>query len=314
GPAAPDTSFPVVSVTSPVAGAVVSGSVGVAASASDDVGVVGVQFTVDGVNVGAEDTSAPYSVSWSSVGVSNGAHSLRAVARDAAGNVTTSAPVGVTVSNSTSTPVGLVAAYGFEEASGAAVVDSSGLGNGGTIAGSAARTASGRIGRAIDFDGVNDLVAVPDAASLDLTSGMTVEGWVQLDAVSSWRTLVLKERAGGLVYSLYGNTSGQRPQGEVTLSGGAEPSAGLAPALTAGTWTHLAVTFDGAQLRFYRNGVLVTSTAAAGSILTSTGVLRIGGNQVWGEWLDGRIDEVRVYNRALTAAQITSDMTTPVVG
>ncbi|MGE0026858.1 MAG: LamG domain-containing protein [Thermoleophilia bacterium] len=88
----------------------------------------------------------------------------------------------------------------------------------------------------------------------------------------------------------------------------------MAPALTAGTWTHLAVTFDGAQLRFYRNGVLVTSTAAAGSILTSTGVLRIGGNQVWGEWLDGRIDEVRVYNRALTAAQITSDMTTPVVG
>ena len=68
-----DTVAPVVSVSSPVAGASVSGSVSLAASASDNVGVVGVQFQVDGVNVGVEDTSGPFGVSWDSVSVANGA-------------------------------------------------------------------------------------------------------------------------------------------------------------------------------------------------------------------------------------------------
>ena len=77
-----------------------------------------------------------------------------------------------------------MAAYGFEETSGTTVADSSGTGNNGTIGGAAARTAAGKIGRAIDFDGVNDLVSVPDANSLDLTTGMTLEAWVQPDTVS----------------------------------------------------------------------------------------------------------------------------------
>jgi hypothetical protein len=60
----PDTTQPSVSVTSPSSGATVSGTIALAASASDNVGVVGVQFFVDGAARGAEDTSAPYSVSW----------------------------------------------------------------------------------------------------------------------------------------------------------------------------------------------------------------------------------------------------------
>ncbi|MGH3127469.1 MAG: Ig-like domain-containing protein, partial [Gaiellaceae bacterium] len=97
-----DTTLPSVALTSPVAGATVSGSVNVAANAADNVGVVGVQFKIDGGNLGAEDTSAPYSASWSSGNVSNGTHSVTAVARDAAGN-TASSQRSVTVSN-TSTP------------------------------------------------------------------------------------------------------------------------------------------------------------------------------------------------------------------
>ena len=72
----PDTVAPVVSVSSPVAGATVSGSVSLAASASDNVGVVGVQFKVDGANVGVEDTSGPFGVSWDSVSVANGPHAV----------------------------------------------------------------------------------------------------------------------------------------------------------------------------------------------------------------------------------------------
>ena len=81
-----DTTAPTVTLTSPAAGATVSGSVALAANASDDVAVVGVQFKIDGANVGSEDTSAPYSTSWSSGNVSNGTHTVTAVARDAAGN------------------------------------------------------------------------------------------------------------------------------------------------------------------------------------------------------------------------------------
>jgi hypothetical protein len=103
--AAPDTTAPTVSVSAPAAGATVSGTVNVSADASDNVGVVGVQFLLDGVSLGAEDTAAPYSVSWNSTGATNGAHTLTARARDAAGNQTTSAAVSVTVSNDTTPPV-----------------------------------------------------------------------------------------------------------------------------------------------------------------------------------------------------------------
>src|SRR5437773_4658763 len=83
----------------PGGGATVSGTTAVSASASDNVGVVGVQFLLDGAALGAEDTTSPYSVSWSTTNSSNGSHTLTATARDAAGNRTTSAGVTVTVSN-----------------------------------------------------------------------------------------------------------------------------------------------------------------------------------------------------------------------
>jgi hypothetical protein len=96
-----DTTAPTVSVTAPTAGSTVSGtSVAVSANASDNVGVVGVQFKVDGVNLGAEDTVSPYTVNWNTTTATNGSHSITAVARDAAGNTTTSSAVNVTVSNS----------------------------------------------------------------------------------------------------------------------------------------------------------------------------------------------------------------------
>ena len=95
-----DATPPTASVTSPASGATVSGAaVTVNATASDAVGVVGVQFKLDGVNLGAEDTTAPYGISWNTTAATNGTHTLTAVARDAAGNTTTSAPVTVMVSN-----------------------------------------------------------------------------------------------------------------------------------------------------------------------------------------------------------------------
>ena len=99
-----DSTPPTVSLTSPAGGATVSGTVTVTATASDNVGVVGVQFRLDGAVLGAEDAAAPYSVPWTTTTASNGSHSLTAVARDAAGNVRTSAAITVTVSNDSTPP------------------------------------------------------------------------------------------------------------------------------------------------------------------------------------------------------------------
>jgi chitodextrinase len=94
-----DTVAPVVGITSPAANANLKGTLTIAASAADNIGVVGVQFQYNGANLGAEDTSAPYAVTAYTTSVPNGRYTLTAVARDAAGNRTTSAPVTVTVSN-----------------------------------------------------------------------------------------------------------------------------------------------------------------------------------------------------------------------
>jgi len=93
-----DVSSPTVSLTSPANGAAVSGTVAIAASASDDAGVEGVQFQVNGANLGAEDITPPYAVSWNTTGLANGNYTLTATARDAVGN-SASAGVTVTVNN-----------------------------------------------------------------------------------------------------------------------------------------------------------------------------------------------------------------------
>jgi len=91
-------------MTAPASGATVSATITVSANASDNVGVAGVQFTLDGGALGAEDTTAPYAATWNTTTASNGSHTLSAVARDAAGNRTTATPVTVTVNNGSPGP------------------------------------------------------------------------------------------------------------------------------------------------------------------------------------------------------------------
>ena len=96
---AADTTPPTVSLTAPADGATVSGTVTLTSTASDASGVAGVQFLLDGNPLGAEDTSAPYSLPWASTAVANGSHSLAARARDSSGNTATSTAATVTVAN-----------------------------------------------------------------------------------------------------------------------------------------------------------------------------------------------------------------------
>ena len=83
-------------------------------------------------------------------------------------------------------------------------------------------------------------------------------------------------------------------------------------ALAVNVWTHVAGTYDGTTVRLFINGVQTASVAVSGPIATSTGPLRIGGNSIWGEFFQGRLDEIRIYNRALSQAEIQTDMNTQV--
>ena len=130
--------------------------------------------------------------------------------------------------------------------------------------------------------------------------------------VSAWQTVLMKEQGTGLVYGLYANTDTNRPSAHVFTS--TEFDTRGTAALPVNAWSHLASTYDGATLRLYLNGTQVSSKAVTGSIVNSTGALRIGGNNIWPEWYSGVIDEVRVYKRVLTATEVQQDSARAVIG
>src|SRR5262249_56144284 len=135
-------------------------------------------------------------IRWNTTSVANGTHTLTAVARDAAGNATTSASVTVTVSNAA--PAGLVGAWGFEEGTGTTTADVSTHGLTGTLS-NATWVTTGKFGKALSFNGTNAWVTVADNTLLHLTNGMTLEAWVNPSAASTdWTAAVIKERTGGL--------------------------------------------------------------------------------------------------------------------
>ena len=210
---------------------------------------------------------------------------------------------------SMSATTGLVAAYGFDEGSGTTVTDASGNGNNGTIT-NATWAATGKYGEALQFNGTNALVTIPDAASLHLSTGMTLEAWVNPSTVNAnWRDVIYKGNDN--FYLEATSTNSSHPDAGM-IAGGSYADAFGTAALTANTWSYLTETYDGSTLRLYVNGTQVASTAHTGTIATSTNPLQIGGDSIYGQYFAGLIDEVRVYNVALTAAQIQTDQATPV--
>jgi len=198
-----------------------------------------------------------------------------------------------------------VAAYGFNEGGGVVVSDVSGYGNNGTVSG-ATWTTSGKYGNALTFNGTSARVTINNAASLQLTSEMTLEAWVYPTTVNSlWRDVIYK---GNDNYYLSGTSSNSSRPAAGAILGGVYGEVYGTTALTANTWAHLAATYDGATMRLYVNGVQVASRVQTGAIATSTNPLQIGGDSLYGQYFAGRIDEVRIYNRALSVAEIQSDM------
>jgi hypothetical protein len=303
-----DTTPPSVAVTAPAAGTV-SGTVNATADASDDQGVAGVQFKLDGQNLGAEDTTAPYSLSWDTRTAVNGVHTVTAVARDGANNQTTSAGVGVTVNNTGVSTTGLRAAYSFDEASGSLALDGSGNDKTATLNG-ATRTTSGKYGSAVALNGSSGEVD-PPALGTFYKTGFTYEAWVykqsskkDVGVVGTW---VGSQGGGAMIWI-------DHLSGDYRLALGGTLSNYLDSGRTplVGQWQHVAATYDGTTARIYIDGTQTASSTFTGNI-GSSNTWRIGAyGAPAGGFFDGNIDNVRVYDRALTAAEIQTDMVTTI--
>jgi regulation of enolase protein 1 (concanavalin A-like superfamily) len=297
----PSNQRPVVTLTSPANGATFTSpaSVAMTATATDADGTIARVDFYNGTTLLGTDATAPYTFTWGSVAA--GTYTVNAVAVDNAGATGSSATATITVSAATT---GLFGAYGLNEGSGSSAADSSGRSAAGVITG--ATWVAGRYGQALSFDG-NDAVLLADPG---LTGSFTVMGWLQ-------------------TRSLYTNGCGSflmktSDYGIEICAGTLMASVGSGTAFTAtvrqtwtnadlNTWKHVAMTYDGTTVRLYVGGVL------AGS---GTGTHQSNGNPLtvgrWStpavEYWNGLIDEVRLYNRALTLADIQTDRDTPIVG
>ena len=208
----------------------------------------------------------------------------------------------------TTTPplAGLVAAYGFNEGTGTTVNDASGNRNSGTLQGGASWTTSGKYGKAILFNGTSALVNIPNSPLLQLRTAMTLEAWVNPSRLTGvWRDVIYKANDN---YYLEADSTSAKP---ATRGAAGSPLFGTGK-LSTNAWTHLAGTYDGITVRLYVNGVQVSSRAQTGQIAISTNPLQIGGDSAYGQYFPGTIDEIRVYQRALSAAEIQHDMNTPI--
>lgn len=210
----------------------------------------------------------------------------------------------VGLGGSTSLAQSLVAAYRFDEAGGSIVTDASGRNNHGTVTG--AVPAVGKFGNALKFNGINNWVTVNDSDSLDLSAGMTLEAWIKPTLIQRSSILTKELIVGGRVFGMNSYDDADLPS-SIINDGIAERVVAGNTQLPINTWTHLASTYDGSIQRLYINGQLAKSRVQTGKIKISGGNLRIGGNNFASEFFNGLIDEVKIYNRALTATEIQTD-------
>ena len=305
-----DTTPPTVSFTAPTAGQTLVGTISPLALASDNVGVAGVQFKLDGVNLGAELTAAPFTTSWNTATTSNGAHTLSAVARDAAGNSAT-ATVTVTVSNTTVQPTAGPAPTAYwtlnaADTNGILATDRSGNALNLTIAGTV--STAGRVGEAMQFNGYSSNLQTYAMSKLEFNNSMTFGAWIKTTATRSEAILskyessgteagyLLKTVNGALAFRLGGKNAGNGSKEFYDTT-----------KINDGAWHHVAVVVTlGQGVQFYVDGVAklsfpVLTTAGSNGVAFQVGAV---GFSYYGAAFSGVIDEVKVFNSALTDAQV----------
>jgi hypothetical protein len=208
--------------------------------------------------------------------------------------------------------VGLVAAYAFDEGTGPTTSDASGSGHTGTLVNGPAWVAGqATYGQALSFDGVDDAVSVANPSTLNMgTSDFTLELWVKRNVLGgTQRHLFSKCTATTWVTGckeFYFNASNQ-------LTFGSFATGNTFSSTIADTnWHHIAMTFTNATklVIIYVDGALAT-TAPKGLEADGADHIVMLGNHLGRNTFSGLLDEVRIYNRALTQAEIQTDMNTP---
>ncbi|MBI5684491.1 MAG: LamG domain-containing protein [Verrucomicrobia bacterium] len=203
----------------------------------------------------------------------------------------------------------LVGQWSFDT-SGASQTDSSGYGNTGTLGGNATWTSSwsGRAG-VISFDGNNDFIQAADSPSLSITGDMTVAAWVYVNDLSGFRSIVSKNGfiypAGPVPYDFYLFKDTGIPsflRGDDSTYGGATG----AVAVNAGEWHHVAVTQSGTAVNFYLDGASAGSATISTPTADANQPLYIGNRGDSGTDFYGYLDDVRIYDNALSAGQIAA--------
>lgn len=198
---------------------------------------------------------------------------------------------------------GLVSHWKFNEGSGTTAYDSAGD-NDGALKNGAGYATDGVCGYALELDGEDDYCEVPDDDTLDITDEITIEAWINPE-VTSVRYVVQKgwfagQTGVGGVYSLDlfpGKLRGVLVEPDGTFHGLVGTTI-----IKIGEWQHIAMTWDGSTQKVYYNGNLENSASFTGSIATSTGEVLIG--RYGSLYFEGLIDDVRIYNKGLTADEI----------
>jgi len=202
---------------------------------------------------------------------------------------------------------GVVGYWHFDEATSTESYDSSGFGSTGTLTdGPTWQTSSNcRAGECLSFDGVNDYVDVSDGDSLGLTDAFTLEAWFKTPSFSTISALITKDIGGGLSsYRLSIHSVGKiRIEIATSDCSGWGTNDIANTVLQLNTWQHISVTYDGNTVKHYLNGILDDSFVYTDSLCVSGNSLYIG----WeggSQYANGSIDEVRIYNHALSAEEI----------
>ena len=222
----------------------------------------------------------------------------------------TNTPVGPTPTPVPPTPTpsgdGLIAWWKLDESSGTTAADSAGANTGTLVNGPVWRPTGGRINGALEFDGSDDRV---DVGNMDIVgSGLTIALWMKADDFDVNDARFVSKATGvneGDHYWMVSTINGTALRFRLKAGGSTTTLASSTGQISAGTWYHIAVTYDGSQMRIYKNGTQIASVAKTGTINTSSSVPAALGNQPQGgRAFDGLLDDVRIYNRALSQAEI----------
>ncbi|MGH9961980.1 MAG: LamG domain-containing protein, partial [Pyrinomonadaceae bacterium] len=203
---------------------------------------------------------------------------------------------------------GLVAHWKLDETSGTTASDSSGNSLTGTVTN--ATWTAGKINTALSLTGTTAYATMGDPALLDFGTGnFTLSGWFYMNALpNAWKSIINKGASGAVGYGLEINSSNQLC-GSIQGTGGTNQHACYG-APSAGAWHHASAVFTrNDKIYVYLDGVLLGSqTYSAGNTgsVDNSNSFIVGSYRSSSWYVNGKIDAVRVYNRALTASEITA--------